>query len=224
MEIIQERPKIVGNNPCIPKQLGYYRSMTETKSTKAGERTRKYSVTVVGNDTFRRVVRIDDEAGVSVEQIKAEAIRICEPSTIEQLSVKKVEVIGQRTRKTLAERLVGAVFEGDSSAFKPKEEKQPAMTDAKFISDKEDVQLISKIAARAVMAAKNAGIEYDHLTALMDIEACHCNGTPLRLTALLKADDATFGHDVFGIRRFIDRSTGKLGGCFVPRLAQQKSE
>lgn len=58
------------------------------EATKAGEWT--YKITVVGNDTFRRIVEIHDAAGVSIEQIKAEAIRICEPITIEQLSVAEV--------------------------------------------------------------------------------------------------------------------------------------
>lgn len=55
----------------------------------------------------------------------------------------------------------------------------------------------------------------------MDVEAAHSNGCPLNLEELLATDDGTFGHDVFGIRRFIDRETGKVGGCFLPRLAQK---
>lgn len=53
----------------------------------------------------------------------------------------------------------------------------------------------------------------------MDITACHANGNPLRLAELLKADDGNFGHDVFGIRRFIDRTTGRLMGHFRPRYS-----
>lgn len=52
----------------------------------------------------------------------------------------------------------------------------------------------------------------------MDIRACHANGTPLRLEELLRADDGNFGHDVFGIRRYIDRTTGQLTDCFLPRF------
>lgn len=44
----------------------------------------------------------------------------------------------------------------------------------------------------------------------MDLTACHLNGTPLRLQELVEASDFTLAHDVQGINRFIDRTTGKL--------------
>ena len=78
---------------------------------------------------------------------------------------------------------------------------------------------IKTIAERAVKMAEEMGVKYDMTSALMDIEACHCNGSPLALDKLATADGGTFGHDVFGIRRHLDRKTGKLGDCFVPRLA-----
>lgn len=55
MEIIQERPKIVENNTCIPNLLGYYRGMEENKSTVAGERTRE--VVCVGWDGQSNPIR-----------------------------------------------------------------------------------------------------------------------------------------------------------------------
>lgn len=94
------------------------------------------------------------------------------------------------------------------------------MGGVKFACSREETKIVAQIAKRAAAMALEDGVEYDHMTAMMDIEACHSNGCPLRLDALLAADDGTFGHDVYGIRRFIDRSTGELGGCFVPRLAQ----
>lgn len=54
---------------------------------------------------------------------------------------------------------------------------------------------------------------------LMDFTACHLNGMPLQLDALLQARPEDFAHDAFGIARHLDRKTGKLGGCFVPRYA-----
>lgn len=54
---------------------------------------------------------------------------------------------------------------------------------------------------------------------MMDITAVHANGNPLKLAELLATDDFNFTHDVFGITRHIDRETGKLGGCFVPRFS-----
>ena len=56
------------------------------------------------------------------------------------------------------------------------------------------------------------------LSVMMDIEACH-NGNPLMLAELLNADVWDFAHDVFGIQENIDRTTGKLMNCFVPRYS-----
>ncbi len=85
--------------------------------------------------------------------------------------------------------------------------------------DKEAIQTIPKIAKRAVVMAKKHGVSYDHLDAVMDIDACHNNGNSLKLAELLAADDFNFAHDVFGIRANIDRTTGKLANCFVPRYS-----
>jgi len=56
-------------------------------------------------------------------------------------------------------------------------------------------------------------------TVMMDLTACHTNGCPLKLKELLVADLFDFSHDYFGIRRHINRETGQLEGCFVPRYA-----
>lgn len=53
----------------------------------------------------------------------------------------------------------------------------------------------------------------------MDLAATHANGTPLDFGKLFQAPDDSFGHDVLGIRRHLDRETGKLGGHFLPRCA-----
>lgn len=92
-----------------------------------------------------------------------------------------------------------------------------------FTATRSEMLVISKIAARAVCLALDAGVAYKHQDAMMDIEACHSNGCPLKLHELLEADDANFGHDVFGIRRFIDRETGKLTQSFCPRFASRAS-
>lgn len=79
--------------------------------------------------------------------------------------------------------------------------------------------LISRIADRAVTMATEHGVKYDKMSAVMDLESAH-KEKPLRLGALLSADDFNFAHDVFGIRRHMDRTEypGKLTGCFVPRF------
>ena len=82
-----------------------------------------------------------------------------------------------------------------------------------------EAKLIQKIASRAVLMAALAKVDYDFQTADMDVTACHTNGCALDLEKLLAADNANFGHDIFGIRRFIDRRTGQLMGNFLPRCA-----
>jgi len=89
----------------------------------------------------------------------------------------------------------------------------------KWSETKQEHDLGVAIAKRAVAMAQDLAIEYDQMTAIMDIDACHSNGNPLRLQELLDADRANFAHDVFGIRANIDRITGKLNNCFLPRYS-----
>lgn len=88
-----------------------------------------------------------------------------------------------------------------------------------WTSHKETMDTESAIAKRAVAMATKHGIDYKQMDVIMDIDACHSNGCPLKLGELLKADDFNFAHDVFGIRQHIDRQTGKLQNCFDPRYA-----
>lgn len=96
-------------------------------------------------------------------------------------------------------------------------------TRIQFTASRGDIHLIMQIAKRAVILATEEGGDYDLQTAAMDVEACHCNGCPLDLARLLGADRTDFLHDVFGIRHFIDRKTGALTDCFVPRTALKSS-
>lgn len=88
-----------------------------------------------------------------------------------------------------------------------------------FEASRTEYQLIEQIAVRAVDMGKKLGVAYDKQTAVMDIAATHCNGCELDLAKLLAAPTTDFAHDVFGIRRHIDRRTGNLTDCFVPRCA-----
>lgn len=47
----------------------------------------------------------------------------------------------------------------------------------------------------------------------------HNSGCPLDFDELATFPKSDFAHDVAGIQRHIDRETGELGGCFVPRCA-----
>lgn len=73
---------------------------------------------------------------------------------------------------------------------------------------------IDRIAERAVKTMKG----FDRLHVEMNITACHSNGCPLDLHKLLFADDFNFMHDICGIDKHINKETGELGGCFVPRF------
>ena len=84
----------------------------------------------------------------------------------------------------------------------------------------EEMELISKIADRAVALADGVGYHINKMQTVMDIEACHCNGNPLQLEELLNADDFNFVHDVWGIRKHINRNNGKLEDFFVPRFSK----
>lgn len=89
-----------------------------------------------------------------------------------------------------------------------------------FNVTRKDSDLIGKIVDRGMRLPWSHALRPKRIDLHMDITAAHANGCPLRLAALLEADDGNFGHDIGGIRRFLDRSTGELGGCFVPRYAQ----
>lgn len=88
-----------------------------------------------------------------------------------------------------------------------------------FEVTKADAQTIRNIAQRAVAMAVEAGVDYSVMEAEMDVTACHANGCPLMLSELAAADNFNFAHDVFGIRRHINRETGQLEDCFLPRFS-----
>ena len=79
-----------------------------------------------------------------------------------------------------------------------------------------DAKVIRKIANRAVRQARDVCSVEDWA---MDLTAVHTNGCRLRLRELLLADDFNFAHDLFGIRRHLDRQSGELDGRFLPRFA-----
>lgn len=91
-----------------------------------------------------------------------------------------------------------------------------------FSTTKAEAQLISQIADRADAMFAEAGANQSKMDTVMDLSACVANGCPLKLAELLAADDFNFAHDVGGIRRHINRTTGKLENCFLPRFAQKE--
>lgn len=85
-----------------------------------------------------------------------------------------------------------------------------------------DMELIDQILDRAERMGHLK--KPNRINSKMDIAACHLNGTPLRLAKWLAADDFNFVHDLYGIDAHMDRSTGRLTGCFVPRFGRVASE
>lgn len=76
------------------------------------------------------------------------------------------------------------------------------------IADRAPSELINRVGGR--------------MSFIMDLCAADgVNGNPpIDLDALAETDDFNFAHDVFGICSNIDRATGKLMNCFVPRFAR----
>ncbi len=85
-----------------------------------------------------------------------------------------------------------------------------------------DSRKIAQIADRALR--KRLGISYTKTDIMMDLTACHLNGCELDLEQLLASGDGDFAHDVFGIRRFLDRTRGTLTECFLPRCAKPEGK
>lgn len=86
-----------------------------------------------------------------------------------------------------------------------------------FDTTKKDAMLIGEIVKRGVVLAPNLS----KLQAHMDITACHANGCPMDLECWLAADEFNFAHDFFGINRHINRETGGLDNCFLPRMRRR---
>lgn len=78
-----------------------------------------------------------------------------------------------------------------------------------------DAKLIQAIINRVI----SKQVEVDALGLEMDITACHANGCPLRLEELLQAGAFDFYHDLNGIQKNLNRTTGKLENFFCPRYA-----
>lgn len=84
-----------------------------------------------------------------------------------------------------------------------------------FKASKRELDLVGMILDRV---EKLCTIE-DRLSLEMDLIACNANGCKLDLKGILTADNFNLMHDVRGIQRHINRETGKLENCFVPRYA-----
>lgn len=88
-----------------------------------------------------------------------------------------------------------------------------------FACSWKDEQTITKIVKRA----RSLNKKVDGLSLRMDLTAAHANGCPMDFDRLLEADDFNFLHDIYGISRHINRETGELMNCFLPRFAKKEA-
>lgn len=93
-----------------------------------------------------------------------------------------------------------------------------------FNTTPEELALIEQIAERAdrEIFSKFPEVGQTKMDTIMDLSATIAQGCPLKLEALLAADAFNFTHDITGIRRHINRTTGQLENCFLPRFADTK--
>jgi hypothetical protein len=82
-------------------------------------------------------------------------------------------------------------------------------------TSKEDLNIIGNI----IMRAREEGVNRDSLSLMMDIEATH-EHCPLRLKEFFEAPKFDFIHDIIGIINNLNKDTGELENCFLPRYAQ----
>lgn len=83
---------------------------------------------------------------------------------------------------------------------------------------KRDAKLIDKVVDRILRDVRMNALRRPTFDWHMDVLAVHAT-VGLDLQGLLDADDFNFRHDILGIYTELDRSTGKLGDCFLPRFA-----
>ena len=89
---------------------------------------------------------------------------------------------------------------------------------------KQEMQNISIIVSRYLdlLTENNEVVVINNnvrINAVMDIHRAH-EITPIDLSALATASDVDLIHDVSGIMKHIDRDTGELVDCFVPRYVR----
>lgn len=97
----------------------------------------------------------------------------------------------------------------------------PSQDSVSFTCSAEDRKTCRKIARRARDLLLESRVDRSAMDIEMDIVATHCNGNPLRLEALLAADDFNFMHDLAGIAKHLNRENGKLENFFSPRFSRR---
>lgn len=78
-----------------------------------------------------------------------------------------------------------------------------------------ELQLLTAIAERYEQMDVFAE---DRMTTVMDLEVTQKQFPEGNLEVLLNLSDGDFAHDLFGIKRHINRREMMVEGCFVPRF------
>jgi hypothetical protein len=81
---------------------------------------------------------------------------------------------------------------------------------------KKDYEKVEKILDRI---ERDCHESIDRTDMSMDLIAVHISDMHLDFHKLLNFNDFSFYHDIKGIKNNINRYTGKLDNCFVPRCA-----
>lgn len=151
-----------------------------------------------------------------LERKRAELVAEVRAELLAEFEAKfapELRAIADRLRETAQ----GLRKYGDGKSKGTEGAEQMKKKEINFEVTRDEQYLIDEIVARAVKLAGGPR-KCNVLSLTMDITAVHCNGNPLRLEELLRADDFNLAHDVFGIQHHLDRSTGALTGHFSPRF------
>ena len=84
---------------------------------------------------------------------------------------------------------------------------------------RQELELISNIANRALSMFQEQGVPAKKLDLFMDIEYAH-RDAPMDLQKLADFPDGDFGHDIAGIYNNFNRETLKMENSFSPRCAR----
>ena len=90
----------------------------------------------------------------------------------------------------------------------------------KFSSTQKEYGFMDLIWRRAEPLLRENGWDTKKIDFMMDLDATNSNGCKLDLLKLATFPDFDMMHDVCGIMNHIDRRTGKLKDCFLPRCAR----
>lgn len=83
-------------------------------------------------------------------------------------------------------------------------------------SDKNCDRLTIRIISRLKHGHPDLWKKLDNLSLSMDLAVCYNKGHA-NLAALLELDPRDFVHDIIGIVDYLNRKTGEMNNCFVPR-------